>query len=80
MLFVSLLRSLCGKMSQEIIGKLETVIKKTLSCWRNLRLSTNIVKIHGIEDHLLDPFNKCNGIEYFTEDFIEQANYFGIID
>ena len=35
MLFVSLLSTLCGKMSQEIIEKLETVIEKTLSCWRN---------------------------------------------
>ena len=43
-----------GKMSQEIIERLEIVIEKTLSCWRNLLLSTNMVKIHVIEDHLLD--------------------------
>ena len=49
-------------------------------CWRNLRLSTKIVKIHGIEDHLLDQINKHNRIGCFIEDFIEQAHQFGMID
>ena len=40
--------------TSDIIDKLEIVIEKTMLCWRNLRLSTKMVKIHGIEDHLLD--------------------------
>ena len=36
------------------IDMLEIVIKKTLSCWRNLQLSTKMVSIHDIEDHLLN--------------------------
>ena len=42
-----------GEITQRIIEKLEIVITKTMICWRNLRLSTKMVKIHGIEDHLL---------------------------
>ena len=36
------------------IDMLEIVIKKTLPCWRNLQLSTKMVSIHDIEDHLLN--------------------------
>ena len=41
-------------MRKDIINKLEIVIKKTLSCWIKLRLYTNIVKLHGIEDYVLN--------------------------
>ena len=67
-------------MSQEIIERLEIVIEKTLSCWRNLLLSTNMVKIHVIEDHLLDHIKKYNGTGCFIESFIEQARQFEMID
>ena len=67
-------------MSQEIIEKLEIVIEKTFSCCRNLWLSTKMVKIHGIEDHLLDQIKKYNGIGYFIEDLIEQVHQVGMID
>ena len=50
----SLSRTLTGKITSEIIDKLEIIIDKTMLCWRNLRVSTKMVKIHGIEDHLLD--------------------------
>ena len=76
----SLSRTLTGKITSEIIDKLEIVINKTMICWRNLRLSTKIVKNHGIEDHLLDQIKKHNGIGCFIEDFIEQAHQFGMID
>ena len=46
--------SLCSKMAKEIINKLKIVIKYILLCWRNLRLSTKIVKIYIIENHLLN--------------------------
>ena len=49
-------------------------------CWRNLRLSTKMVKNHEIEDYLLDQIKKHNGIGCFIEDFIEQAHQFGILD
>ena len=64
-------------MSKRIIDKLDIVIKMTLSCWRNLRSSTIMAKIHGIKYHLL---NQSKGIGYFITDFIKQAHQFGIID
>ena len=41
-------RTLIGNITSDIIDKLEIVIDKIMLCWRNLRLSTKIVKIHGI--------------------------------
>ena len=71
---------LCGKTTKEIIDKLEIIIKNSLSCWRNLRLSTKTVKIHGIEDHLLNQMMKYNKFGYFIEYFIEQTHQLGMID
>ena len=76
----SLSRTLTGKMTSEIIDKLEIVLEKPMLCWRNLRLSTKMVKIHGIEDHLLNQIKKYNGIGCFIEDFIEQAHQLGMLD
>ena len=70
----SLLRTFTETNTTKIIEKLEIVIDKTMICWRNLRLSTKIVKIHGIEDHILDQIKKYNGIGCFIEDFIEQTH------
>ena len=39
-----------------------------------------MVKILGIEDHLLNQINKYNGIECLIEDFTEKNYQFGIID
>ena len=36
-----------------------------------LRLSIKMIKIHRIEDHVLNQIIKYNGIEYCIEDFIE---------
>ena len=47
-LLFSLSRTLKGNITSETIDKLEIVIDKIMLCWRNLRLSTKIVKIHGI--------------------------------
>ena len=76
----SLLRTLTETNTTKIIEKLEIVIDKTMICWRNLRLSTKMVNIHGIEDHLLDQIKTYNGIRCFIEDFIEQTHQFGMID
>ena len=76
----SLSRTLTGNITSEIINELEIVIDKKMIFWRNLRLSTKTVKIHGIEDHLLDQIKKYNGIWCFIEDFIEQTHQFGMLD
>ena len=49
-------------------------------CWRNLRFSSKIPKIHGIEGHLLDQIIKYNGIGCFIEDFIEHAHQYGMLE
>ena len=56
--FFSLSKILTGKITQKIIEKLEIMIDKTIPCWGNLRLSTKMVKIHGIQDCLLDQIKK----------------------
>ena len=48
--------------------------------WRDLRLSTDMLKIHGIEDHLVKQMRDFNGIGCFLEDFVEQAHQFGMRD
>ena len=66
--------TLTGKITSKISEKLEIVIDKIMTCLRNLRLFTKmVVKIHGIEDYLLDQIKKYNGIGCFIEDFIEHA-------
>ena len=47
---------------------------------RNLRLSTKMVKIHGIWDYLLNQPMKYNGRKCFIEDYIEQAHQIRIFD
>ena len=49
-------------------------------CWRNLRFSSKIPTIHGIEDHLLDQIIKYNEIGCFIEDFIDQAHQYGMLE
>ena len=39
-----------------------------------------MLKIHGIEDHLVDQMRQFNGIVCFLEDFVEQAHQFGMKD
>ena len=39
-----------------------------------------MLKIHGIEDHLVPQMKQFNGIGCFIEDFIEQAHQFGMLD
>ena len=68
----SLPRLLCGNMTKKMIDKLEIVIQNTLSCWTYLRLSTKMVEIHGIEDHLLNKIIEFNGIECSIEYFIKE--------
>ena len=39
-----------------------------------------VIKIHGVENHLLNKIKKFNGIGSFVEDFIEQAYQFGTLN
>ena len=48
--------------------------------WRNLRMSMQMIKIHGVEDHSVDQIKHYNGIGCFIEDFIEHAHQFGNLD
>ena len=76
----SLSRTICGEITGEIIVKLGIIIQKVMLCWRNLRFSSKMSKIHGIEDHLLDQIIKYNRIGCFIEDFIEQAHQYGMLE
>ena len=58
----ALSRTICGEITCEIIEKLRNIIQKVMLYLRNLRFSSKIPKIHGIEDHLLDQIIKYNGI------------------
>jgi hypothetical protein len=49
----------------------------TMLKWRDLRPSTRMPKIHGLEDYLITMMEQWNGIGDFLEDFIEQAHWFG---
>ena len=76
----SLSRIVCGKLLGEIIEKLRIIIKKIMLCWRNLRFSSKMPKIYGIEDHSLGQIIKYNEIGCFVEDFIEQAHQYGMLE
>ena len=45
-----------------------------------LHLSIKMIKIHRIDDHVLNQIIKYNGIEYCIEDFIESGHQFGMND
>ena len=49
-------------------------------CWRNLRFSSKMPKIHGTEYHFLGQIIKYNGIGCFIEDFIEQVHQYGMLE
>ena len=49
-------------------------------CWRNLRFSPKMPKIHCIEDHLLKKIIKYDGIGCFNEDFIEKSHQYGMLE
>ena len=76
----SLSRTICGEITSIMIEKLRNIIQKVILCWRNLRFSFKMPKIHGIEDHLRDQIIKYNEIGCFIEDFIEQAHQYGMLE
>ena len=78
--YFSLLRTPCGEMNDDKLNQLNEIIKLTMMKWRNLRMSIQMIKIHGVEDHLFDQTKHFNGIGCFIEDFIEQAHQFWNLD
>ena len=46
----------------------------------NLRISMQMIKIHGVDNHLFDQIKNFNGIGCFVEDFIEQVHQFKNVD
>ena len=67
-------------MNDEKLKQLKELITLSMMKWRNLRMSMQMIKIHGVEDHLFDQIKHYNGIGCFIEDFIEQAHQFGNLD
>ena len=73
-------RTHSGEATNEICDLTERYVTVVIVKWRDLRLSTDMLKIHGIEDHLVKQMRDFNGFGYFLEDFVEQAHQFGMRD
>jgi hypothetical protein len=76
----SLMRTPCGKFTEELEDLMQRYIDATMKMWRFLRLSLNGPKIHGIEDHLCHQIKMFHGIGDYAEDFIEQSHQKGMKD
>ena len=50
----SLSRTPCGEINDEKLKQLKEIITLNMMKWRNLRMSIQMIKIHGVEDHLFD--------------------------
>jgi hypothetical protein len=74
----SMARTPNGELTNEILEETKRCLRVTMLKWRDLRLSMNMPKIHGLEDHLVAMMERWNGIGDFLEDFIEQAHQFGM--
>ena len=73
-------RTPSGEATEEICDLTERYVTAVMVKWRDLRLSTDMLNIHGIEDHLVKQMRDFNGIGCFLEDFVEQAHQFGMRD
>ena len=58
-------------MNDEKLKQLKQLITLSMMKWRNLRMSMQMIKIHGVKDHLFDQIKHYNGIGCFIEDVIE---------
>ena len=47
-------RASSGKMTNDTIKEIELNIYLSISKWKELKLLMRMIKIHGIEDHLLE--------------------------
>ena len=73
-------RTPSGEATEELCDLTERYVRAVMVKWRDLRLSTDMLKIHGIEDHLVKQMRDFDGIGCFLEDFVEQAHQFGMRD
>ena len=62
----SLSRTSCGEMNDEKLKQLKEIIKLSMMKWRNLRMAIQMIKVHGVEDHLFDQIKHYNGIGCFV--------------
>ena len=76
----SISRTPCGKIDHKKLNDLKEVISLCLIKWRNLRLSMQMIKVHGIEDHLFEQIEKFNGIDSYVKAFIEQTHQLSMLD
>jgi hypothetical protein len=60
--------------AEAILDETRRCLGVTMLKWRDLRPSTRMPKIHGLEDYLITMMEQWNGIGDFLEDFIEQAH------
>ena len=67
-------------MNDEKLKQLKEISTLSMMKWRNMTMSMQMIKIHGVEDHLFDQIKHYNGIGCFIEDFIEQEHQFGNLD
>jgi hypothetical protein len=74
----SMARTPNGGLTNEILEETKQCLGVMMLKWRDLWLSMNMPKIHGLEDHLIATMEQWNGIGDFLEDFIEQAHQFGM--
>ena len=74
----SMARTPAGVLTEASLDETRRCLPVTMMKWRDLRLSTKMPKIHGLEDHLIPMMERWNGIGDFLEDFIEQAHQFGM--
>ena len=75
------MRTPCGEMNdKKLKKKLKEIITLSMIKWRILRMLMQMIKLHGVEDHLFDQTKHCNGISCFIEDVIEQTHQFGNLD
>lgn len=73
-------RTPSGEATEVLCDLTEKYVRAVMVKWRDLRLSTDMLKIHGIEDHLVKQMRDFDGIGCFLEDFVEQAHQFGMRD
>ena len=53
-------------MNDEKLKQLKEIIKLSMMKWRNLRMAIQMIKVHGVEDHLFDQIKHYNGIGCFV--------------
>ena len=69
-----------GELTEDDIDFMRRLTNATAKMWRNLRLSFEKPKIHGVEVHILQQMVLWNGIGCFVEDFVEKAHQDGVRD